>query len=40
MISSATSTRIEYSKIRINKGLGSDRFSFKIPAGVEVIKPK
>jgi len=31
-------TTIEYSKIRINSGLGSDRFSFKPPAGVEVIK--
>ena len=31
-------TTIEYTKIRVNRGLGSDRFSFKIPAGVEVIK--
>lgn len=31
-------TTIEYSKIRVNRGLGSDRFSFKVPAGVEVIK--
>ena len=31
-------TTIEYSRIRINRGLGSERFSFKIPAGVEVIK--
>jgi len=31
-------TTIEFSKIRINSGLGSDRFSFKPPAGVEVIK--
>ena len=31
-------TTIEYSKIRINSGLGSERFSFKPPAGVEVIK--
>jgi len=31
-------TTIEYSNIRINSGLGSDRFSFKPPAGVEVIK--
>jgi len=31
-------TTIEYSRIRINTGLGNDRFSFKPPAGVEVIK--
>jgi outer membrane lipoprotein carrier protein len=31
-------TTIEYSKIRMNSGLSSDRFSFKPPAGVEVIK--
>lgn len=31
-------TTIEYSKIRLNSGLGNDRFSFKPPAGVEVIK--
>jgi outer membrane lipoprotein carrier protein len=32
-------TRIDFSKIKVNRGLGSDRFSFKVPAGVEVIKP-
>lgn len=31
-------TTIEYSKIRINSGVGSDRFNFKPPAGVDVIK--
>ena len=31
-------TTIEFSKIRVNRGLANDRFSFKIPAGVEVIK--
>jgi outer membrane lipoprotein carrier protein len=31
-------TTIEYSRIMLNSGLGSDRFSFKPPAGVEVIK--
>jgi len=31
-------TAIEYSRVRVNRGLGSDRFSFKVPAGVEVIK--
>jgi outer membrane lipoprotein carrier protein len=32
-------TRIEYSRIRVNKGLANSRFNFKVPAGVEVIKP-
>ena len=32
-------TRIEYSRIRVNKGLASSRFSFKVPQGVEVVKP-
>jgi len=31
-------TTIEYSKIRLNNGLGNELFSFKPPAGVEVIK--
>jgi outer membrane lipoprotein carrier protein len=31
-------TRIDFSNIRTNRGLGSDRFTFKVPAGVEVIK--
>lgn len=31
-------TTIEYSNIRLNSGLGNDRFSFKAPAGVEIIK--
>lgn len=31
-------TRIEFSKIKVNRGLSSDRFGFKIPAGVEVVK--
>jgi outer membrane lipoprotein carrier protein len=31
-------TTIEYSRIRVNRGLGNDRFSFKVPGGVEVIK--
>lgn len=33
-------TRIEFSKARVNRGIGSDRFTFKVPAGVEVIKTK
>ena len=32
-------TRIEYSRVRVNRGLANSRFSFKVPAGVEVIKP-
>lgn len=32
-------TRIEYSRTRVNKGLDSGKFNFKIPQGVEVIKP-
>ena len=31
-------TRIEYSEVRTNQGLESGRFSFKIPAGVEIVK--
>ena len=33
-------TRIDFSKIKVNRGLGNDRFSFKVPPGVEVIKAK
>ena len=32
-------TRIDYSRTRVNKGIDNGKFSFKIPAGVEVIKP-
>jgi outer membrane lipoprotein carrier protein len=32
-------TRIEYSRVRVNKGLSNSRFTFKVPQGVEVIKP-
>lgn len=31
-------TTIHYSRVRVNRGISSDRFTFKIPAGVEVIK--
>lgn len=31
-------TTIEYSKIRVNSGVGSDRFNFTPPAGVDIIK--
>lgn len=32
-------TRIDYSRARVNRGLTDSKFNFKIPAGVEVIKP-
>ena len=32
-------TRIDYSRARVNKGIDNGKFNFKIPAGVEVIKP-
>jgi outer membrane lipoprotein carrier protein len=32
-------TRIDYSRVRVNKGLDNGKFNFKIPDGVEVIKP-
>jgi outer membrane lipoprotein carrier protein len=32
-------TRIDYSRVRVNRGLDNGKFNFKIPAGVEVIKP-
>lgn len=32
-------TRIEYSRVRVNKGLDNSKFNFKIPQGVEVVKP-
>ena len=32
------STRIEFSNIKTNRGMESARFSFRIPAGVEVVK--
>jgi len=31
-------TRIEFSKVKTNRGISSDKFTFKIPSGVEVIK--
>ena len=31
-------TTIHYSKVRVNRGIGSERFNFKVPAGAEVIK--
>lgn len=36
--SGGNETRIEYNRARVNKGIDNSRFSFKVPAGVEVIK--
>ena len=33
-------TRIDFSNVRTNHGLESSKFSFKVPAGVEVVKGK
>lgn len=33
-------TIIEFSRVKINQGIANDRFAFKIPDGVEVIKNK
>jgi outer membrane lipoprotein carrier protein len=33
-----TRTTIEYSKVRVNSGLNSERFSFKPPSGVDIIR--
>lgn len=32
-------TRIEYSRPRVNRGIDSGLFTFKVPAGVDVVKP-
>ncbi|MDD2273259.1 MAG: outer membrane lipoprotein carrier protein LolA [Desulfuromonadaceae bacterium] len=32
-------TRIDYSQARVNKGISDTKFNFKVPAGVNVIKP-
>ncbi len=32
-------TSIEYAKVRTNQGISSERFRFKVPSGVEIIKP-
>ncbi|HEY4745592.1 MAG TPA: outer membrane lipoprotein carrier protein LolA [Desulfuromonadaceae bacterium] len=36
---SGNETRIDYYRSRVNKGIDNAKFSFKVPAGVEVIKP-
>lgn len=33
-------TAIEFSRVKVNRGVGNDRFTFKVPAGVEVIKSR
>jgi outer membrane lipoprotein carrier protein len=33
-------TAMDYSRVRVNRGIKNDRFTFKVPAGVEVIKNK
>jgi outer membrane lipoprotein carrier protein len=32
-------TRIDYSRTRVNRGIDNGKFNFKIPVGVEVVKP-
>ncbi len=32
-------TRIDYSRVKVNSGLSAGKFSFKVPQGVEIIKP-
>lgn len=36
---SGTETRISYSRVKTNSGLPAARFTFKVPQGVEIIKP-
>jgi outer membrane lipoprotein carrier protein len=31
-------TAMDYSRVRVNRGIKNDRFTFKVPVGVEVIK--
>jgi outer membrane lipoprotein carrier protein len=38
--SSGNRTALEFSNVKVNRGIGSDRFGFKVPAGVEVINPR
>ena len=32
-------TAIEFSKVRTNRGISNERFTFKVPPGVDVIRP-
>lgn len=34
------STRIEFSKVKTNRGMESSKFNFKVPAGVETVRNK
>lgn len=36
---SGNRTMIEFDQLRLNRGLGAREFRFKIPAGVEVVRP-
>lgn len=36
---SGNQTRIDYSRLKVNSGLSATRFNFKVPQGVEIIKP-
>lgn len=36
---SGNQTRIDYSQIKVNSGLSAAKFNFKVPQGVEIIKP-
>ncbi len=37
---SGNNTAIEFSKVKVNRGISSGRFAFKVPTGVEVINPR
>jgi outer membrane lipoprotein carrier protein len=36
---SGNQTRIDYNRVKVNSGLSAARFNFKVPQGVEIIKP-
>lgn len=36
---SGNTTTISFSDVRVNRGLGAERFTFVAPAGVEVVRP-
>ena len=35
----AVTNRIDYNHARVNNGIDDRKFTFKIPEGVEIIKP-
>lgn len=37
---SGNRTALEFSRVRVNRGLSDSLFTFKVPAGVEVVKPR